>query len=212
MASVLIAGHYIPAFAVIKPDMVRVQEFPKGWLPPGALRARTELANENGQMLFTSLIAIPEGQPITRAMVADAAQNDALGSLVRPGKVAVSFEIDKAHGVGGWVRPGDTVALFAATPMTLVSAKSPGKKTRLLFSSVLVVAVDDKRIGQSSGKESSAPDSAATLEPPLANGMKVVTVLVSPLEASILIEAREEGSLNVVLRSLGDDIPWPSVN
>src|SRR5438552_1203916 len=99
VAPVIIADRYIPSFTVIKPEMVRVQDFPKGVIPPGALRTKSELANENGQLLFTSAIAIPEGQPVTRALVTDATQNDTLGSLIRPGKVAVSFDIDRTHSV-----------------------------------------------------------------------------------------------------------------
>ncbi len=206
---VIVADRYIPAFTVIKPEMVRVQEFPKGIAPPGAIKAKNELANESGQLLFTSVISIPEGQPVTRALVTDASQNDTLGSLIRPGKVAVSFEIDKVHGVGGWIRPGDTVAVFGQAPMTAANFKAQGKKTRLLFPSVVVVAVDDKRLGQNQTKSDSGADTSVIPESGLSNGAKIITVLVSPTEASAIIEAREEGSLSVVLRSLGDDIPWP---
>jgi pilus assembly protein CpaB len=206
---VIVADRYIPAFTVIKPEMVRVQEFPKEVVPPGAIKAKKDLANENGQLLFTSAISIPEGQPVTRALVTDASQNDTLGSLIRPGKVAVSFEIDKTHGVGGWIRPGDTVAVFGPTPMTAANFKAQGKKTRLLFPSVVVVAVDDKRLGQSQTKAENGTDASVIPDSPLPNGAKIITVLVSPTEASVIIEAREEGSLSVVLRSLGDEIPWP---
>jgi len=209
---VLIADHYIPAFSVIKPEFVRVQEFPKGVVPPGAFKAKGELANESGQLLFTSAISIPEGHPVTRALVTDASQNDTLGWLIRPGKVAVSFEIDKAHGVGGWIRPGDTVAVFGPAPMTVANFKAQGKKTRLLFSSIVVAAVDDKRLGQSQTKTDNGTDVSLMPESALSNGVKIITVLVSATEASTIIESREEGSLSVVLRSWGDDIPWPRVD
>jgi pilus assembly protein CpaB len=212
VAPVIVADRYIPAFAVIKPEMVRAQEFPKRVVPPGSLKATSELTNESGQLLFTSAIAIPEGHPVTRALVTDASQNDTLGSLIRPGKVAVSFEIDRSHGVGGWIRPGDTVAVFGPTPMTAASFKTQGKKMRLLFPSVLVVAVDDKRLGQSQTKAESATDSSVMPDSGPPNGAKIITVLVSPTEASAIIEAREEGNLSVVLRSLGDEIPWPQVD
>src|ERR1700687_2276531 len=116
--SVLVADRYISAFTGIKADIVRNQEYPKDLVPPGALRSKNELENESKQTLFASAISIPEGSPITRSLLTDAAQNNTLGSVIQPGKVAVSFEIDKAHGVGGWIRPGDTVALFGATPMS----------------------------------------------------------------------------------------------
>ena len=209
--SVIIADRYIPAFSVIKADVVRSQDFPKGLVPPGALRSKAELENENGQKLFTSAISIPEGLPVTRALLTDANQNDTLGSVIRPGKVAVSFEIDKAHGVGGWIRPGDTVALFGATTLNTIGVRSLSKKTRLLFPSVAVVAVDSHRLGQNQEKVfENSTNSSGIPDETLSGGAKVVTVLVTPMEASTLIEAREDGPISVVLRSLGDDLPWPS--
>jgi len=210
---VLVADHYIPAFTVIKPDWIRLQNFPKAFVPPGALHAKADLQNATGQMLFTSAIGIPEGHPVTRALIIDAAQSDTLGSQIRPGKVAVSFEIDKGHGVGGWIHPGDTVALFGLVPMDTNGEHPLRKRTRLLLSSVPVLAVDTQRLGQNliknvdGGAESSGP-----LDSPSSSDSKIVTVLVSPVEASLIIEAREEGSLSVVLRSLGDDLPWAPVN
>src|SRR5258708_1818169 len=109
---VLLADRYIPAFTVINPEMVRIQEFPKDLIPPGALRSKTDLRNNSGQMLFVSAISIPEGQPVTRALVTDASQNDTLGWLIRPGKVAGAFDNDKTPGVVGGVRTLNTVGLF----------------------------------------------------------------------------------------------------
>src|SRR5262249_43153371 len=155
----------------------------------GALRDKNELLSDAKQPLFTSALAIPESHPITRALLVDASQTDALGSLLRSGKVAVSFEIDRAHGVGGWVRPGDVIALYTS-----------GKNTGLLYPAVPVVAVDNKRLGH--GAEKPRQDSQAAEGVPdiaEANGSKVLTVIVNPLEASGIIEAREEGALSVVL-------------
>ena len=201
--TVLVADSYIPAFSVIKAALVRGQEFPKGLVPPGALHTKTELQDENDRPHFISAIAIPAGQPVTHAMVTDTVQGDALGSLIRRGKVAVSFEIDRAHGVGGWIRPGDTIALFG----------SQAKKTRLLLPSVPVLAVDAQRLGQTPAKsDESGGDSTGAPGTQAPGDSKVVTVLVSPTEASLIIEAREEGSLSAVLRPLGDDFPWTLTN
>jgi pilus assembly protein CpaB len=213
VSPVLVADRYIPAFTVLKPSMIRVLDFPKGLVPPGALHAKAELQNENDQWLFTSALSIPGGHPLTRALLTDAGQSDALGSLIRPGKVAVSFEVDKAHGVGGWIRPGDIVALFGPAPMDVSGRHAVAKRTRLLLPSVLVLAVDAQRVGQSRAKTSEGGGEAGGLaEAVSANESKVVTVLASPTEAALIVEAREEGSLSVVLRSVGDDLPWPQVH
>jgi pilus assembly protein CpaB len=162
-----------------------------------------ELQKENGQPLFAAAIAIPEGQPLTRALVTDAAQNNALESLVPSGKVAVSFEVDRSHGVGGWIRPGDTVALFG-----FISSK----KTRLLFPSLVVVAVDARRLGQEPEKPADAGgDSAMSMDLQANPESKVITVLATPMQATEITSAREEGGVSLVLRSLGDDAPWPNL-
>jgi len=201
-APVLVAAHYIPALTVLKPDLAQVKTFPKDLVPPGALHAVEELHKENGQPLFAAAIAIPEGQPFTRALITDAAQNNALESLIQPGKVAVSFEVDRSHGVGGWVRPGDTVALFGL---------DSDKSTQLLFPSIVVLAVDAQRLGQNPEKPAdSAGDAAASMDAPANTESKVITVLATPTQASEIIRARDEGGVSLVLRSLGDDVSWPT--
>ncbi len=198
--SVLVADRYIQAYSVIRPEDVREQEFPKSFVPPGAVTSLQELQNDEGQRLFIAAIAVPEGHALSRALLVDAARKEALGSLVGPGKVAVSFEIDRAHGVGGWIKPGDTIAMFGAA-----------LKPRLLFPSILVLAVDGDRLGEHAEKK--ADDSMETIVPQEvlgASGPKVITVLASAREAASLIDARESGSFSIVLRSPGDDLPWPA--
>lgn len=200
---VLVATHYIPALTVLKPELVQVKTFPKDLVPPGALHSVEELQKVNGQPLFVSVIAIPEGMPLTRALMADAAQSNALESLIRPGLVAVSFEVDKSHGVGGWVRPGDTVAIFGL---------SLEKKTRLLLPSMVVLAVDGQRLGQSAEKPAdSGGEGAMPMDASGGADSKVITVLATPTQASEIIAARETGGVSLVLRSFGDDAPWPSL-
>ncbi len=206
---VLVADHYIPAFTPLRTVHVRAQEYPKALVPPGALRDRQELHNENGQTRFTSAIAIPEHHPITRAMLSDASREDGLGSFLWPGKVAVSFEIDRAHGVGGWIRPGDTVALFRSSRVLLDGARPVKEGSRLLFPSLFVIAVDRERVGQNREKapEASAEPFGASMGA-LPQESSVLTVLANPAEASGLIAAREEGAISVALRAPGDEVPW----
>lgn len=199
LVSVWVADRYLAAHSGIRKDSVRLREFPREFVPPGALSADVRLEDERLLPLFTSAIAIPEGQPLTRALVVDSSQSDSLSNLLRPGKVAVSFEVDRAHGVGGWVRPGDSLALFV----------SSSERTRLLFSNVQVLAVDDQRLEPlepraDANEEQIIPEYASL------SSARVVTVLLNPIDASTLIEARERGPIQTVLRSKGDDLPWPT--
>jgi Flp pilus assembly protein CpaB len=124
------------------------------------------------------------------------------------GRVAVSFDVEKSRAAGGWVQPGDTIAVFQALPLPAGGVMA-GKSTRLLFSALQVLAVDTVRVGQAPAAESDS-DKNALLAEAAAGGATshIVTVLANPVEATALIEAREKGPLCIVLRALGDDIPW----
>lgn len=51
-----------------------------------------------------------------------------MSSLLRPGKVAVSFKVDRERSAGGWVHPGDTIAVFQKQPCPLHRAAKGGKR------------------------------------------------------------------------------------
>jgi Flp pilus assembly protein CpaB len=199
--TVLVAGRYIPAFTVIRSQDIETKEFPKDLVPPGSLRAIHALVNEHAQARYVSTIAIPKEHPVTQALLVDASREDVLGSLIRPGYVAVSFEIERARGVGGWVKPGDSVALFGSHDRF---------KSRLLFPSLLVLAVDGVRMGDTkTPKEQNVADPLSSSPMLATTETNVLTVLATLSEATAINRAREEGSLSVVLRAPGDDIPWP---
>jgi Flp pilus assembly protein CpaB len=206
---VLVAKQYIASFKVVKEEAVEVRRFPRAFVPPGALNSLSELQNEQGQSTYASVVAIPEGQPLTRTVLIEAGQQQRLASLLRMGRVAVSFDVEKPRAAGGWIQPGDTIAIFQSLPLSS-SARETQKATKLLFSAVQVLAVDAMRVGQSPTEDPNADKNAllenATGEPATGH---IVTVLATPTEAAALVEAREKGALSIVLRALGDDLPWP---
>jgi len=205
--AVLVARHYLPAFTVVKSEDAILKTYPEEAVPPGALRSVKELAGDKDRPVFTAAVSIPEGQPLTRTILQELGKDHAMASLLAPGKTAVSFAVDEVRGVGGWVEPGDVIAIFQTARERSLSAVR-AKSTGLLFSTVSVLAVDKKRLGQ-------PPAPAPALEPgmiaaaeAMQNSEHVITVLLNPVEAARLIEAREDGRLSVVLRGEGDDLPW----
>ncbi len=206
--SVLVAKRYTPAFQVIRLDGVEVRRFPASFVPPGALNNVSELANSRGEGVYASMVAIPEGQPLTRAVLIDATEKKRMASLLRAGSVAVSFSVDKSHAAGGWVQPGDTIAIFATPPFSSGSADSGIKGTHLLFSSMQVLAVDNLRLGQSLSNEKDSAKENMAEETSEDTQVRILTVLASPSQAEKLLDAREKGTLSVVLRALGDDPGW----
>jgi Flp pilus assembly protein CpaB len=206
--SVLVAEHFIPAFQIVKNRDVSARAFPKEFVPPGALRSIQELHDGNNRELFSSAIAIPEGQPVTRTLLAEIGKNHGMSSLLARGKVAVSFAVDSAHGAGGWVQPGDTVAVLQTTIEGEPNQMS--KATHLLFPSLEVMAVDKKRLGDWPAAEADSKSILGQNADGFQGDGGVLTVMANPVEAARLVEAREEGTLSVVLRAMGDDFTWPT--
>jgi len=157
--------------------------------------------------MFSSTIAIPEGQPVTRTLIAEIGKNHGMSSLLASGNVAVSFAVDSAHGAGGWVQPGDTVAVFQTTIESGPNKMS--KATRLLFPALEVLAVDRKRLGDWPAAEGDTKSFLGQSADASQSEGGVLTVMANPMEAARLVEARERGTLCIVLRAMGDDFSWP---
>lgn len=199
--AVVVANRYIPAFSAVTAAQAVVRRFPKEYAPPGALSDLSELSDDKGLAAYGSAVAIPEGQPLTRSLLGRLGQRHEMASLLPPGQVAVSFSVDPVRGVGGWIQPGDAIAIFEIQDD--LSGRAPGRRqTRLLFSSVRVLAVDRRRIG-APVKETAHEEMAS--EPADGN---VLTVVLNPVEAARLVEVRERGQISALLRPLGDETPW----
>lgn len=197
--AVLVSSRYISAFEVLKPADVEVRHMPREYAPIGYLTALADLTKEDGQPVFTALVGIPENQVLSRTILSQAGRERGLSSLLRPGKVAVSFSAESPRAAGGWIEPGDTIALFES---------KPNGGTQLLLESLPVLGVDKTHLAQAHRESRSSPSSdiEALMQ---GNGeTHVITVMANTAEASRIVDARERGDLSVVLRSLGDDLPW----
>jgi pilus assembly protein CpaB len=196
---VLFVNRYVPAFTAIKPEWIVRRPLPKQFMAPGALHLVDELVDQDGRPVFMSAVALPDGQPLTRAVLLEIDRHHGMSAALAPGKVAVSFSVDDVHGVGGWVRPGDLVAVLSAAP-----DPATGKMTKLLFPAVTILAVNQDRLGATKMEKEGEPLTGFTE----GTGARTLTVVLNPAQALTLIEARERGSLSVVLRAQGDDLPW----
>ncbi len=197
-----VSERYIPAFSIIKPEWISMKQYPRAYVPPGALHSKDDLSNAEGRPIFMSTVEIPEGQPLTRTILAETSKSHGLSSILRPGKVAVSFATDKAHAAGGWPQPGDIVALFA---MTASNKNVPEQTAKLLLPNVQILAIDNQRLGQPAPE--AKPDAVDAIEEQEKDS-EVITVLLSPAQAEMVIDARERGLLTMVLRAMGDDLTW----
>jgi Flp pilus assembly protein CpaB len=198
--TILVADHYIAPFTPVALKHISMREFPRGYVPPGALRTAEELLDGKGNPGYVSAVPIPEGLPITQSILTEIAKSHELAALLSPGKVALSFGVDKEHGVGGLVQPGDTIALYETPGIEKISKGF--EPTRMLLPAVPVLGVNKLRLGA----PNKPLDDKDSLFAQPDEGTAVITVLLNLAQAPAVIQAREQGRLTVVLRAMGDDL------
>jgi Flp pilus assembly protein CpaB len=203
---VLVASRYIPPFQPIQRGWVTTKTYPKNLLLPGVFHTASELVGRQNMPLFAAAVGLPESYPLSRTVTIDLTKSHGLAATLPMGNVAVSFSVDPVRGVGGWVRPGDTIAVFRVTE-NLDAHHFMHKSAEMLFPSLSVLAVDARRLG-TPGSEAADGGNSANNGEDSASGMSVITVSVNPAEASALTQAREQGHLCVVLRAPGDHLLW----
>jgi pilus assembly protein CpaB len=192
---ILIANRYVPAFSLVRSEAVSMKTFPPGFVPPGALHSANELVDSKGRPLYISPLPLPAGQPLTRAALVEVEKSRGMASLLPPGKVAASFAADRVRGVGGWIQPGDRIAVY--------QSRESGQ-VRMLFPAVLVLAVDKTSLREPVQLDETK-DTVSFLETPAEAGA-VLTVLLNTFEAEPFIEAQEHGHLTAAIRAIGDEL------
>ena len=119
------------------------------------------------------------GEPILESALLPVGTAAGLGALIEENSLAVSIQVDQFVGVGGFVQPGSRVDVVATLD----------GRTNVVLQNLKVLAVD-VRVDRSEGSSEPA---------------QVVTLEVSPKQASTLTHAENSGSLKLALRNPNND-------
>jgi pilus assembly protein CpaB len=106
-----------------------------------------------------------------------------LSQLTSEGMRAITIGSDALSGVGGFIRPGDRIDIHWTH-----AARGEEVVTLTLFQNVHVLAVGDQMLGR-------APAEG------VAGGNYTVTLELTPEQAELLLFAREQGNVQLSLRS-----------
>jgi pilus assembly protein CpaB len=185
IANVAVAAVDLPLAGKIRPEDLKLQEWPADHLPAGAFRDPKELA---GRILISRVLA---GQPILAGMLAAKNAGNGLAALIPPNMRAMAVRVDDVVGVAGFIHPDDRVDVLVT-----LHPQRPGAETttKIFLQNVKVLAV---------GQEVEANDQARMHASPAT----VATLLVSPQDAERLALAAAEGRLLLTLRSWTDSQP-----
>ncbi|MDP9139867.1 MAG: Flp pilus assembly protein CpaB [Pseudomonadota bacterium] len=162
----------------IEEGFVRSVDWPAHALPPGAF---DDPAKVVGQV---SKYQILTGEPILAARVADPKTSPLLASLIEPNKRAVTVRVDDVVGVGGFLLPGSRVDVVASRQL-----ERQQYETSTILHNLRVLAVD--QIATAGGEDKPVVVRAVTLE-------------TDPHEAEALLQATNEGTVQLALRNPTD--------
>jgi pilus assembly protein CpaB len=185
IAKIAVAAVDLPLAGKIKPEDLKMEDWPADHIPPGAFRDPKELA---GRIMISRVLA---NQPILAGMLAAKNAGNGLAALIPPNMRAMAVRVDDVVGVAGFIHPDDRVDVLVT-----LHPQHPGSETttKVFMQNVKVLAV---------GQEVEASDQARMH----ASQATVATLLVSPQDSERLALAATEGRLLLTLRSWTDSQP-----
>ena len=182
--AVVVAAKDLPEGTTLDAAAIRKGEMPEKFLQPYSLRSPSQALG------LVTVAPIAESEQILSNKLRRAEEvpvGATLSAVTPKGRRAVTIVVDTVTGVGGFVRPGDTVDIL----LTMKVSKEGDIATTTLFQDVPVLAV---------GTEMMASGQARPPQTPAAQGQYTVTVGLNPQETTFLLFAREQGPIQLSLR------------
>jgi pilus assembly protein CpaB len=175
---VVVAAADLELGAEIRPDDLRVVQWPESAMPAGAFSTPDEIV---GRGLVMPVI---QNEPILPMKLAGKGAGFGLPVVIPEGMRAVSVRVNDVIGVAGYVLPGTRVDVLATASPTTSQADTT---TKLVLSNVQVLASGTK---MEQDTEQGKPMS-----------VNVVTLLVDPEQSERLTLGATEGKIQLALRN-----------
>jgi pilus assembly protein CpaB len=199
-SQVIVAAQDIPIDTPLEAKMVELMEVPERFVQPYAARTPSDVAGKvtsapfaKGEQLLLNKLRRPD----------EAVRTATLSSFMPKGKRAITVGMDTLSGVGGFVQPGDAVDVLWTLNVPGPKEQGPQAVTLTLFQGIQVLATGARttpaRPTPLSAEEAKAA-SGERLDKPF-----TVTLALSPQEAALLLFARQQGALQLSLRSTKED-------
>lgn len=180
---VVVAARQIDAATRITDQMLTTRAVPVGLCPPEVFSDAKSIVGR------VSKLTVPNGIPVSKAMLAPPGAEPGLRSLIPSGHRAVSVQVNEASAVAGFIQPGSRVDVFSSDRGSSRSAEAA--RSRLIISDVEVGAV-----GQSI---SEVADDGKT-----ARVTKSVTLFLKPEQVPLLHAASTKGNIRLAMRGDGE--------
>lgn len=183
---VIVAKQDIPQGTEIQIKFLTLAKVPEKFIQPYATASPNELVG------LVNIAPIAKGEQVLKNKLRkpnEIASEATLSGVTPEDRRAITIGSDALAGVGGFIRPGDNVDVLWT--VKLPAAQGGEAVTMVLFQDVSVLAVANQMVGRpASGQE--------------ANRDYTVTLALTPQDASLLLYAREQGRVQLSLRSQAD--------
>lgn len=173
---VVVAALAIPFGQQIDEAYVRVIQWPRDSVLDGSFESTDEVINKVANQ------RIMPGEVVLESRIVDHASGSTLSSLIAPNKRALTVRVNDVIGVAGFLLPGNHVDVIAS------QSKNNNTHTHTILRNLKVLAVDQS--------------ASADKEKPVV--VRAVTLEVTPRQAERLVQATEEGSVQLALRNPKD--------
>jgi pilus assembly protein CpaB len=179
---VVAASRTLPIGSMISPSDVKLVAWPEKAPVPGSFAKAEDVVNRGivAQCL--------ENEPITETKLAPVGSGAGLPPTIPPGMRALSVRVNEVVGVAGFVTPGTHVDVF----VTLREGNDAA--TRIVVSNVQVLTAGTRYDQDKSKNGEAIPTS-------------VVTLLLTPDDASRVVLASNDGQIMLTLRNPLDTAP-----
>ena len=175
---VVVAALDLDVGAALRPEDVRIVQWPANAVPAGVFEAPDELV---GRGLVMPVI---QNEPILPMKLASKEAGSGLPVMIPEGQRAVSVRVNEVIGVAGYVLPGTRVDVVAVASATDNKGDTTSK---VVLNNVQVLAAGTK-MEQDGDQGKPMP-------------VTVVTLLVDPEQAERLTLASTEGKIQLALRN-----------
>lgn len=179
---VVVAAVQIPFGKKLESSDLRLASMPESLVPSNAYTALEALDGT------VAMGTIYPGELLLTEKVAEFGGGSALSAVIAPTKRAVTVRVNDVIGVAGFLMPGNRVDVVAAKPYDNRKYRS-----ETLLENVKVLAVD-----QTASPEKDKPVI-----------VRAVTLELAPNEAEKLVQATQEGTVQLALRNPLDDSTKP---
>jgi pilus assembly protein CpaB len=176
---VLVARTEIPLGQKLDAESVRVIEWSRDTVPQGTYSSVEDIT---GKVVKDTIYP---GEPILQYRVVDKLDGSTLSAIIEKNKRAVTVRVNDVVGVAGFILPGNRVDVIATRKKNIADNNA---KTRTILQNMKVLAVDQ----------------SATNNKDLPVIVRAVTLEASRKEAEKLIQAANEGPIQLALRNTLD--------